>query len=63
MVSVELKEKVQVVESPSNELNATAVQQVADILEEAEKVEEVKEPKANYWYYSMPFAGVRYYSY
>jgi hypothetical protein len=63
MVSVELKEKVQVVEDPSQELNSTALQQVRDILEESEKAREPQEPKTTYWSYSVPFAGVRYYSY
>lgn len=63
MVPFQLQEKVQVVENPSRKLNATAVQQVADILEEAEKVEEAQGPKTDYWYYSVPSAGVRYYSF
>jgi hypothetical protein len=63
MVSAELKEKVQVVEDPSRELNSKALQQVTDILEESEKTKETQETKANYWSYSVPFAGVRYYSY
>ena len=63
MVPVESKKKAQVLENPSQKLNATALQQVTDILEESEKVAETRNPATNHWFYSMPFAGVRYYSY
>jgi hypothetical protein len=63
MVPVKLKEKVQVVEDISEKLNATAAQQVTDILEGAEKIAETKKPRTNHWSYTVPFAGVRYYSY
>jgi hypothetical protein len=63
MVPVKLKGKVQVMDDPAKELNATAAQEVTDILEKADKVGETKEPKTNHWFYTVPFTGVRYYSY
>ena len=63
MVPVELKNKVKGLEDPSKELNATAAQKVKDILAEAEKVADNKDSKTSYWSYTVPFAGVRYYSY
>jgi hypothetical protein len=63
MVPVVSKEKVQIVDNLSKDLNATAAQQVTAILAEAEKAAETNDLKTNHWSYNVPFAGVRYYSY
>ncbi len=56
----------QEVEAINQELEETVTQQVAEIMEAAE-VEEVQVrgtvPSMPTWKYSMPFAGVRYFSY
>jgi hypothetical protein len=63
MATVELKEQVQVMEPALEDLNPTAVQQVAEILKEAEKPARAGQPKTAHWFYQVPCAGVRYYSY
>ena len=63
MATVELKDKVQVVEHTSKDLNPTAVQQVTEILEKTEEPARAGEPKKAQWFYQVPCAGVRYYSY
>ena len=42
-------------------LNATSTQEIEAILEKAEQSED--RPKTGQWYYRVPFAGVRYYSF
>lgn len=63
MVTVELKEQDQVLESAPEKLNPTAVKQVTDIIEESDKGADSQPRETGYWFYRMPFAGVRYYSY
>ena len=38
-------------------------QELESIVEDAEQAQDVEQPKARHWYYSVPFAGVRYYSF
>lgn len=63
MATVELKEQAQVVERTPEDLNPTAVQQVTEILVEAEEPAPAGEPKPAHWFYQVPCAGVRYYTY
>ncbi len=63
MTTVELKKQPQVVERTPEDLNPTAVQQVKEILEEAEEPARAGDPKPAHWFYQVPFAGVRYYTY
>ena len=54
-------------ESDSPELTSTVKQQVSDILEEAQPQRQTRAPSRKtapaQWGYSVPFAGVRYYSF
>ena len=63
MVSVEMKEQIQVLEPTPEKLNPTAARQVTDIIEESEQAQNSRQAEKAYWSYRMPFAGVRYYSY
>ena len=56
-----------VLEYDSPELTSTVKQQVEEILEEAQPQRQVRAPSLKtapaQWGYSVPFAGVRYYSF
>ena len=63
MVTLGLRQEI---EELSQELEDTVTQQVAEIMEAAEVEEEqVQDPIAQTptWKFSVPFAGVRYFSY
>lgn len=63
MVSLELKD---LVEETNGTLDEKVSKQVAEIMEAAAIEEEQTQdfrPLAKTWKYSMPFAGVRYFSY
>ena len=61
MVSVELLEQ----EKPvvAEEWTPLVSQQVSEILEEGHEGPDLEETEQKSWYYRVPFAGVRYYSY
>lgn len=63
MATVELKKQAQVIERTPEDLNSTAVEQVTEILEEAERPARAGKPKPAHWFYQVPCAGVRYYTY
>ena len=63
MVTLELRPETK---EPNQALEAQVTRQVAEIMEAADREEEqVGElaPVSETWNFSMPFAGVRYYSY
>jgi hypothetical protein len=43
--------------------NATVTREMEAILEEAEQSEAADRPEVRHWFYSVPCAGVRYYSF
>ncbi len=47
----------------AEDLNDTLARQVDEILEGAEQVQNTPKPKVIQWGYTMPCAGVRYYSF
>lgn len=65
MANILLSTQTPTPELLSSELNSTVKQQVADILEEAvpERPRQTQRVRAAQWGYTVPFAGVRYYSY
>ncbi|MFQ6029070.1 MAG: hypothetical protein ACE5Q6_16445 [Dehalococcoidia bacterium] len=63
MVSVDVLEKIEEQDVTSQQLNSTVSHQVENILEDAGDREDTDQPKTMKWHYSVPFAGVRYYSY
>ena len=63
MATVELLERSRIEDIVNEGPESTLAQELESIVEEAEQVQEVEQPKARHWYYSVPFAGVRYYSF
>jgi len=63
MAEIALPVRVPETEIDSPELNATVKQQVADILEEAVPEPQAQQSPPERWGYTVPCAGVRYYSY
>lgn len=63
MATVELLDRDRVQDIVNDGPESTLTQELESIVEEAEQVQEVEQPKARQWYYSVPFAGVRYYSF
>lgn len=60
MAVLELKDMVEVVEIDLVRLDETVVQ---DVIEAAERGSAPGYAETAHWFYSVPFAGVRYYSY
>jgi hypothetical protein len=61
---VSLTEKVQIVERDPEELSDKVVEELIDLVQRAEKQEEASiQSEPAYWFYRVPFPGVRYYSY
>jgi len=60
MAMLGLQEKVKELEISLVRLDGTVVQ---DVVEAAERGSDPGHPESAYWFYSMPFAGVRYYHY
>jgi hypothetical protein len=61
---ISLADKVQVVERDPKELSNYLVEELVDLVQRAEKQEEASsQPEPAYWFYRVPFPGVRYYSY
>lgn len=61
---ISLPDKVQVVERDPEELSNYLVEELVDLVQRAEKQEEANiQPEPAYWFYRVPFPGVRYYSY
>ena len=50
-------------ETVGSELASTVVAELTDILDQAERPEPSKDLEIDYWYYSVPLAGVRYYGF
>ena len=49
-------------QSASVELDSNLMGQLNEILENADSAESTKHQDTSYWHYSVPMAGVRYYS-
>jgi len=61
---ISLADKVQVVERDPEELSNYLVEELVDLVQRAEKQEEASsQPEPTFWFYRVPFPGVRYYSY
>ena len=61
---ISLTEKVQVVERGPEELSDKVVEELIDLVQRAEDQGETNlQPEPAYWFYRVPFPGVRYYSY
>ena len=61
---ISLIEKGQVVEHDPEELSDKVKEELIDLVQTIENQEETNSgSKAAYWFYRVPFAGVRYYSY
>jgi hypothetical protein len=61
---VSLTEKVQIVDRDPEELSNYLVEELVDLVQRAEKQEEASiQSEPAYWFYHVPFPGVRYYSY
>lgn len=60
MAVLELRDTVEVVEIDLVRLDETVVQ---DVIEAAERGSAPGYAETAHWFYSVPFAGVRYYSY
>ena len=61
---ISLNDKVQVVERGPEELSDKVVEELIDLVQRAEKQEEGSiQSESAYWFYRVPFPGVRYYSY
>ena len=61
---ISLTDIVPVVERDPEELNNYLVEELVNLVQRAEKQEEASsQPEPAYWFYRVPFPGVRYYSY
>ena len=59
-----LTDIVQVMERDPEELSGKVVEELIDLVQRAEKQEEGSiQSEPAYWFYRVPFPGVRYYSY
>ena len=63
MSRLSLLDKIIEDETVETELASTVVGELTDILDQAERPEPAKDLDLDYWYYSVPLAGVRYYSF
>lgn len=63
MASVELLERDRIQDAINDGPENRLAQELESIVEDAEQAQDVEQPKARHWYYSVPFAGVRYYSF
>ena len=63
MTTVELLERDRRQETVNDGPEGKLAQELDSIVEDAEQVQDAEQPKARQWYYSVPFAGVRYYSF
>ena len=63
MVSVKLGDKATDAEARPEELNATLTRQMLEVLEEPAQDRVVERAEAARLFYSVPFPGVRYYSF
>ena len=63
MVSVNLGNKTTNAKARPEELNATLTRQVLEVLEEPAQGRVVEQAEAARLFYSVPFPGVRYYSF
>ncbi len=63
MVSVNIGDKITDAAARPEELNATLTQQMIEVLEEPAQDRVVERAEAARLFYSVPFPGVRYYSF
>ena len=63
MAAVELLERDRRQDIVNDERESRLAQELDNIVEDAEQAHDVEQSKARHWYYSVPFAGVRYYSF
>ena len=57
-------DQLQVVEPMSKELNQKVIGELIDLIKEtANQAEAKNQPVTDFWFYRVPFAGVRYYSF
>lgn len=63
MAAVELLERDQIQDVINDGPENRLAHELESIVEDAEQAQDVEQPKARHWYYSVPFAGVRYYSF
>jgi hypothetical protein len=61
---ISLTDKVQIVERDPEELSNYLVEELVDLVQRVKKQEKADiQPEPAYWFYRVPFPGVRYYSY
>ena len=63
MATVEVLERDRRQDIVNDGPESILAQELESIVEDAKQPQDVEQPKARYWYYSVPFAGVRYYSF
>ena len=63
MVSVKPGDKVANADTPQRELNATLTRQMLEVLEEPAQDQVVERAESARLFYTVPFPGVRYYSF
>ena len=63
MAAVEVLDRDLAPDIVNDRPNNTLAQELESIVEDAKQPQDVEQPKARHWYYSVPFAGVRYYSF
>jgi hypothetical protein len=60
---VSLTDKAQTAERDPEELSGKVVEELIYLVQRAEDREEASQAEPAYWFYRVPFPGVRYYSY
>lgn len=61
---ISLIDKTPVVDRTPEDLSRTVVEELISLVQKVEDQAEAKDQsEAGYWFYRMPFPGVRYYSY
>ena len=61
---ISLTDQAQIVVYDPEDLSNYLVEELVDLVQRAEKQEEASsQPEPAYWFYRVPFPGVRYYSY
>ena len=63
MTQTQLPENRSKTLSPEVDLHPKLIDQLAGIVEQAEKTKKPESAQVSSWYYSVPCAGVRYYTY
>ncbi len=63
MATVELLERDRMQGIINDGPEIRLAQELESIVEDAKQPQDVEQPKARHWYYNVPFAGVRYYSF